>query len=336
MSAASTFVRDRLDPVPAAQSSRPLPMGIAAFAILGLLLYSGFAFQLPFVGSGGGTLARVEVLSADAVSDRTPVRVRGVDVGRVDHVAAGPDGRTSILVLRISDHGVRVKRDARAVVRWRTLLGAVYVDLNPGSPAAPTLGDGVIGHAQTGTQVDWGAFNGIFGQPARQGQRLLLAALRRALTARQAHGRTLRTLGPALATIGRGTGATRGVYDGELTRLVQTTGRTLHALSRDGDSLGRLVDSANHTLAASAHHRRALGAAVALSPAALSATAVTMRRLVPTLDHLDPLVAQLRPGVRRLDPRAASRARRDQPRAPSREVPAPGHAASAALARARE
>jgi hypothetical protein len=41
---------------------------------------------------------------------------------------------------------------------------------------------------------------------------------------------------------------------------------------------------------------------IALSPAALDSTTVTMRRLHTTLDHLDPLVAQLRPGARRLGP----------------------------------
>lgn len=302
MSVVRTFLRRRLDPVPAEHRSRPFANGLAAFAVIGLLLYSGFAFRLPFMGSGGGTLARIAVATADAVSSRTPVRVRGVNVGRVDHVVPGPDGRTAILVLRITDPAVHVRRDARAAVRWRTLLGSVYVELDPGSAASPPLGGGVVGLARTSTQVDWNAFNGMFGQRTRQGQRQMLAALRRALTAPQAHGRTLRVLGPALRAIGRGTRAARGSYDGELTRLVRTTGRTLDVLSRDGDALGRLVAGANRTFAASAHHRQALGEAVALSPAALRATAVTMRRLVPTLDRLDPLVARLRPGARELGP----------------------------------
>lgn len=305
MSRLRQIVRERLDTVPAAHRPRPLPAGIAAVTLLVLLLAWGFTQKVPFVDTEGGRFVRAEVASADAVADRTPVRVGGVKVGRVDHLEPGPrrsDGtsRTSIVVMRITDDRIVVKRDAAAHVRWRTLLGSMYVDLDPGSPSASPLGDRVIPLRRTGIQVDWDDFTGQFPTRTRQAQRHAIAEFRRALSAPRAHGRTLRELGPALSVIGRGADALRGRRHGDLRRLLQTTATTVDALSRDRAALERFVDGANRTLAATAHRRRALGQTVQLSPRALRSSTATMHRLVATLDHLDPLVARLRPGARRL------------------------------------
>lgn len=294
------FVRDRLDNVPAEHQPRTVPAGIAVIVVLVIFLVAGFTFHIPFTGGEGGRLVRAEVDNAAAVTKRTPVRVNGVDIGRVDRVEAGSTSRSATLVMRITDESIDVKRDARARVAWRTLLGQMYVDLDPGSASAPALGDAAIPVSRTSTQVDWDDFNSIFGAQTRRRQRDVIAGFGRALTDPDGHGRTLRTLGPSIAAIGRGSAPLRGLRDGDLRRLVQTTGTTLATLAQDRASLERLVEGGYRTLSTTAGHRRALGEAVRLSPAALRSTALTMRRLVPTLDHLDPLVAAVRPGARRL------------------------------------
>jgi phospholipid/cholesterol/gamma-HCH transport system substrate-binding protein len=294
--------RERLDTVPAEHRPRPLPAGIAAIAVTALLLMWGFTQKIPFIGGGGGQLVRAEVSSADAVNDRTPVRIGGVEVGRVDRIERGRTPSTSILVLRIKDDDVTVRRDAEAHIRWRTLLGNMFIELDPGTPTAPALGQRVIPLKDTGVQVDWNDFNSQFGAPTRLSQRHVIAELRRTLTAPREHGRTLHTLGPSLSVIGRGARALRGQQRGDLRRLVQTTATTVEALSRDRTALETVISGGDRTLAATAHRRTALGDAVDLAPPALAATTTTMRRLVTTLDQLDPLVAQLRPGARRLGP----------------------------------
>lgn len=302
MSRLRDFIRDRLDTVPAEHKPRTIPAGIATIAALVVFLVAGFTFHFPFLGGEGGYLVRAEIDDASSVSKRTPVRVNGVAVGRVDHIDGGPAGRTAVLVMRITDKDVKVRRDASARVAWRTLLGQMYVDLEPGSPSAPEIGDGMIPVSRTSTQVDWDDFNGIFGERTRQRQRHIIAELRRTLTDRAGHGRTLRTLGPSLSTIGRGASTLRGTEPGDLRRLVQGTGATLSILARNRESLGRLVEGGATTLGVTARHRAALGETMRLSPPALRSTSITMRRLIPTLDHLDPLVAALRPAVRRLGP----------------------------------
>jgi phospholipid/cholesterol/gamma-HCH transport system substrate-binding protein len=275
---------------------------VVVLALLALLLVWGFTLHIPFVGGHVGRVVRAVVASADEITNRTPVRVNGVDVGRVDHIERGPSPDTAIVVMRITDHHVRVLRNATLQTRWRTLLGNLYIDLHTGTPPAGPLGGEVIPLRHTATQVSWDDFNGTFDQRTRRAQRQTIAQLRSALMAPQAHRRTLRTLGPTLAVIGPAASALRGRADGDLARLVRTTATTLRALGGDRPALGRLVSGANRALAAVAHRHAALGDAVDLAPAALVSSTVTMRRLTTTLDHLDPLVARLRPGARALAP----------------------------------
>jgi phospholipid/cholesterol/gamma-HCH transport system substrate-binding protein len=297
-----SFLRERTDPVPGAHRPNPRPAGIAILVVLALLLVFGFTLHVPIVGGHGGRLVRAVLASADEVTTRTPVRVGGVDVGKVDHIERGPSPETSIVVMRITDDHIQLRRDATVQTRWRTLLGNVYIDLHPGSPAAGPLGGATIPLRHSRLQVSWDDFNTMFGRRTRQGQRQMIAQLRTAFTAPRAHTRTLRTLGPALSVIGPAASALRGSEQDDLTGLVRATATTLRALSVDRPALEQLISGANRTLAPIAHRRVALGRAVELAPPAMSSATTTMRRLITTLDHLDPLVARLRPGARMLAP----------------------------------
>ena len=81
--------------------------------------------------------------SGQLVEGRTPVRVHGVEVGTVEQVEPGATSATSDVTLRIDDHAyVELARDASARIRYRSILGGSrFVELDPGSPSAPPLGD---------------------------------------------------------------------------------------------------------------------------------------------------------------------------------------------------
>lgn len=304
MSAMRQRLRDRVDWVPGEHRPRPARAGLAAFAVLAVLLVVAFGGWRPW--AGGGPIVRAQFATADQLVDgRTPVRIAGVKVGTVDRIQRSVDGRGSVVVMRIDDDRVRLGRDAAAHIRLRTVLaGTRYVDLDPGSPSAAPLGDTVIPMSRTSSQVDWDDVNQIFAPDVRSGQRRLLHGMRLGLTDPKATGRTIDALGPALSVVGRGLDAARGERPGDLQRLVAATGRTLDAVSRDRGALELLVRSGAHALGVTDDHRRALGEAVARTPAALAATDVTMRRLDRTLARLDPLARDLRPGARMLAPTA--------------------------------
>lgn len=293
-------MRERVDIVPGAHQPKPMRAGVVAMVALALLLVVAFGGWRPW--AGGGQMIRAEFATADQlVPGRTPVRIAGVKVGTVDSLEPTPDRRHAVVVMKLDD--VDVRRDAAASIRLRTILaGTRYIDLEPGSPSAPPIGDETIPPSRTTSQVDWEDVTQPYGPEIRKAQRATLNGLRGGLATPSLSGRTLDVTGPALAMIGRGVRPLRGQNSGDLRRLVDATGRTMDALSRDRGALERLIEGGARALAVTDAHRRSLGEAVELSPAALDSTTVTMRRLDTTLGHLDPLVDELRPGARELAP----------------------------------
>jgi ABC-type transporter Mla subunit MlaD len=277
-------------------------LGVAVLTVAAILLYWAFLQDLPFVDTRGGTLVRAEVRTAASVHSRTPVRVGGTDVGKVERVESSGGGRTSTIVMRITEPGVTVRGDASAQVRYRTLLGgSMYIDLDPGSPSAPELGDRAIPLPRTEVQVEWDEFNGIFAKPVPQGQRRIVKGFADTLADRDALRAFLREGAPALDSFGRSARASRGEHPGELPSLIRNSSRTLRAFSRDR-SLDRLIAGAERTMRATARVRDALGQTVALAPGALRSTRTTMTRLDRTLDRLDPLADELMPAARATEP----------------------------------
>jgi virulence factor Mce-like protein len=312
----------RLDWVPGSHRPRPLVTGVVALTVLGALLVVAFTQSIPFIGDGGRTVTATFADAGQLVEGRTPVRVNGIEVGTVDRVEPGSASESSEVTLRVDDDaGVVLARDASARIRYRTILGGSrFVELDPGSPSAPPLGDRPIPLERTGSQVTWDQFNEQFGPDTRQAQRRMLEGFREGLASTRRTGRTLEVLAPTLSTVGEWAEAVRGSEAGDLRRMVSASAATVEGLAREEGALRALVAGAERTLGATAGRREQLGELVQRAPAALSSTAAMSRRLLTTLDRLDPLVTELRPGARELAPAAhALRPALDQAEALLRE-----------------
>ena len=77
-----------------------------------------------------------------------PVRFHGVDVGTVKSIALDPaDPRLVQVDIRLRKE-TPVKTDTKATLKLKGITGVVFIELNGGSPNAPTLlasvGDGQI------------------------------------------------------------------------------------------------------------------------------------------------------------------------------------------------
>ena len=69
------------------------------------------------------------------------MRIAGVDVGEVTSVDAhrGRPRRPAVVTMSINSNGLPIHADATAKIRPRIFLeGNFYVDLQPGTPSAPT------------------------------------------------------------------------------------------------------------------------------------------------------------------------------------------------------
>ena len=232
-----------------------------------------------------------------------PVRVNGIRVGRVESSAFDDRGRSTVVTMRVK--GVDVHRDASARIAFRTFLGGnLQIELDPGSPSAPNLGDRVIPTRRTGSQVEFDDFFQPFGTRTRANQRAIFRELRAGLSDPDATGRAVDALGASSPTIAAGMEPMLGTHPHDLSTLVAAGARTARALDAGTGSLATLVDGAARATAVLDSERAQLGAAIDVSPGTLRAAAAAIARIDPTLDALDPLARRLRPGARALDPAA--------------------------------
>ena len=120
--------------------------GAAAFKVGALVLaislvvtYFGFAKDMPFTHG-----FRVKAVFGSAVSIRedSPVRIAGVDVGKVKKVERAGDGRASVVTMELEEKALPIHHDATLQIRPRIFLeGNFFVDLRPVTPGGRRLED---------------------------------------------------------------------------------------------------------------------------------------------------------------------------------------------------
>lgn len=274
-------------------------LGIAA----AVLFYAYSGGKVPFAPKGGYTVKAAFATAANVQPGKTPVRVKGVEVGEVEKVERGPDDRGVIVTMRIDKQKdeFKLKKDARADIYWRTLLGfAFYVELTPGVDPQP-LGGETIPESRTTAQTELDQVLASYTPPARAGMRRLFREFDKGFNGSSAAGRTLDALAPSFRQIGPGVGALRGQHAGDLTDLVKQASRWTGALARHEYDLGKLVDNADTTLGVTAARKAEIASMLQNAPSALQETRDSMVRVRSTLDNLDPVAEDLRPGARKLD-----------------------------------
>ena len=101
----------------------------------------GFTKANPFAD-----LYELEALmrTANGLAPRAPVRIAGVEVGKVKKVEPlGPDSGGARVTMEIERRGLPIHEDASLKVRPRIFLeGNMFVDLEPGTASSPVLEDG--------------------------------------------------------------------------------------------------------------------------------------------------------------------------------------------------
>jgi len=105
----------------------PVLIGFAGLVAIALMMLAAFrADQLPLIG--GGDTYYAEFSEAGGLQSGDEVRVAGVKVGEVKEVAL--DGNV-VRVEFLVDQGVEFGPDTEAVIRVKTLLGDMFIGLEP-------------------------------------------------------------------------------------------------------------------------------------------------------------------------------------------------------------
>jgi phospholipid/cholesterol/gamma-HCH transport system substrate-binding protein len=129
----------------------PTTVGTIVVVLIIVGIYLSFAKSLPFTSPGYELKATFA--NAVRVSKKAPVRIAGVNVGKV--IGVERKGNASVVTFTVDDEGRPIHNDAAVSIRPRIFLeGNFFLDVDPGSPSAPELdNNGEIPLSRTSTAV---------------------------------------------------------------------------------------------------------------------------------------------------------------------------------------
>jgi phospholipid/cholesterol/gamma-HCH transport system substrate-binding protein len=248
-------------------------------AFTGHVPFTSYGYQLKATFSNGVNIAT-----------NSPVRIAGVDVGRV--ISTERDGDATTVTFTVEGKGQPIHDDAFAAIRPRIFLeGNFFIDLSPGSPSAPELhSDDTIPVSRTSTWVQIDEVLTALQSPVRADLGHLLESYGTALTSKPTAAEDAtqepevrgKSAGEALngafhygGNAGRYsaqvTNALLGTQPHDLSRLVAGTGRAFGALAKNEEDLKGLIVNFD-----------VFTGALAAQSANLS---TTVNRLAPTLKN---------------------------------------------------
>ena len=278
----------------------PFRAGLIALVAIVLIVYFAFARGVPW-----GDHYEVKALFENSVNvkERQPVRIAGVDVGKVIKVEhRDPPEPLVEVTMRIEDDGRPIHRDAQIKIRPRMFLeGNWFLELSPGTDRSPELPDGgTIPHQQTSAPVQLGQVFAILTDDTRQNIRRIFREYGSALEGAGARGfnRSLEHWEPAYRNSAIVQEATLGQGEHDLSEYVESAGRVARGLDRSPDALRSLITDFNTAAGAFAREAVNLEAAIGELPRTLRAARPALAELNEALPPLRRLTADLRPSIR--------------------------------------
>ncbi len=207
---------------------------------------------------------RAVVRQATELGSRSPVRIAGVEVGKVKEVERG-EGDTAVVTLALEDDALPIHEDATLKVRPRIFLeGNFFVDLKPGSPESPVVDEGhMLPVAQTAAPVQLDQILSTLRADTRANLKLLLAGLGEGLAdgGAQSLNKAWEPSDEAFTQGAIVAEAFRGTDDDDLPGFVDAGGDVAAALAR-ARRLPDLVEGLNRSARALASRRAELSASL--------------------------------------------------------------------------
>jgi phospholipid/cholesterol/gamma-HCH transport system substrate-binding protein len=291
--------------------------GLIAIVVIVMGSYLGFTKKIPFRSHFE---IQAAFRSSNNLKTNSPVRIAGVEVGKVAKVEpTAPGASSAVVTMRINDVGRPIHADATAKIRPRIFLeGNFFVDLDAGSAGQPVLEDGdKIPATQTSTPVQLDQVLKALNFSTRENLQLTLGELGKAMDAGLAKefDKSLPDQAPAFKFSAIVAEALLGRRPHDLSGVVRDFATSAAALDRSPPRLKSLLENFNIFAHSLAIENDNLAAAVgelprtlaAASPAldSLNASFPAVRRLavdaLPGVRSSGPAVAALRPLVAQLD-----------------------------------
>jgi len=280
----------------------PFRAGVLALVVVVVATYFGFTKTNPFANPYE---LKAVVRDAQNLKTGAPVRIAGVDVGKVTRIDAAEEGEAAAeFTMELRDDALPIHSDARLAIRPRILLeGNFFVDIEPGSPSTNGLDDGAtLPVTQTATSVTLPEILSVLRSDVRNDLQTLLHEYGTEALARggaQALNRAIPSFEPAYRLGALTNDALLGVQPEEdLQRVLSGQRRVFAALAADRGALQQLVTDLNTTAGALASQDAALAAAVPALRDTLRAGYPALGELNATLPVLRSFAREALPGVR--------------------------------------
>jgi ABC-type transporter Mla subunit MlaD len=294
----------------------PFKVGLISVVFLSIVVYLGFTKALPLTHD-----FRLNAVfeSANSIRANSPVRIAGVNVGKVTGVRRQDGSNTSVVEMEIKDAGLPIHKDATAKIRPRIFLeGNFFVDLKPGTPSSPKLDDqDTLEITQTATPVQLDQVLTALQGDTREELKEVLDGYGTALTYEPTEaddrgqdpivrGETAaRSLNdafkygePALKNTAIVNDALLGVDEHDLSRLVRSTAKIMKGLGRDERQLQDLVTNFNTTMASFASERVGLRKSIRLLAPTLANADRALGSLNAAFPETRAFAREILPGVR--------------------------------------
>jgi phospholipid/cholesterol/gamma-HCH transport system substrate-binding protein len=282
----------------------PFRAGVLALVVVGLFTYFGFSKSNPFSNPYEFKAVFNDV---NNLKPNSPVRIAGVDVGKVLKVEPVDEGQGAAMVtMEMQEKGLPIKDDAELKIRPRIFLeGNFFVDLKPGSPSADELEKGgTIPVTRTAAPVQWGDLLTALQSDTRTDLQTFLREYSKGLEDGGAEGwnQAIKYWEPAYRNSSLANDATLGQdADRDLQRVLKGQQKTFAALVRDERALKDLVTNFNVTAGALAREDVALAASIPALRDTLRAGQPALRSLNNALPSLRAFARDALPGVRTSD-----------------------------------
>ena len=276
-----------------------------AFAVScgGLLLFLWLAFGGPTPLSPQGYRVKAQFDEATLLVQEAEVRISGLNVGRVKSKELGTGTRT-LVELEIDPEFAPLPRDTRALLRQKSLLGQIYVELSPGDKSSGILRDGdTIANSRVEESVELDEIVRTFDRPTRRNFQSWVEELSTAIS--RGRGQQLNdAIGNLPKFVANGSDLLRILDEQEpaVRGLVRNAGSVQGELNRRYGELRRLVVNANGFFSAVASRDDALADTIRVLPTFLDESRLTLARLERFANETRPLVRDLIPVAIELRP----------------------------------
>jgi virulence factor Mce-like protein len=278
-------------------------MVLFALSCVGLLLFLWISFGGNVPLGAQGYRLNVSFEHAQDLASQADVRIAGVSVGKVVSTRLDAKDNRTVATLRIRSEYAPVRRDARAILRTKTILGETYVQLIPGSPNAPPIRDGgtlPISRVLPTVQLS-DIFNAL-DPTTRHAFQVWQQELARAIGGNDQNLNDVLGNLPTFAADASDILQVLDVQHVSVVRLVQSGGTVFGALGSDQAALRRLITTSESTFAETAANNDALARTFHVFPTFLNESKATMAKLQAFSVNTDPLIRELIPVAQQLKP----------------------------------